>query len=159
MRSNALLFERDVVTIVGHRVGRQAQARGADIQDIGRQQGIERNVVADHADDRRRVVVQIGENVEIAVGPRRGEVFQRNRRERIVVHRRVGGIDRRAARDTVDVVPHGCQYRVGWRYAGQPVVHALGLFERSATGRHGGGEQNDEDQNDMDVRSYSQIRN
>ena len=64
----------------------------ADVHEVGAQQGVERHVVAHHADHGRGVIVERHEHRLIAVGPGRRHVA-----DGVVVERRILGRDQRGA--------------------------------------------------------------
>ena len=125
-----LVVQRLVVIVVGRRVGGYACA-GTDIDEVGREQGVEGDVIAHHADHGGGVVVERHEHALLFVGPRCHEVLQRHVVEGAVVHRGLRGSGRIAAGD---VGAHVFQYRGVRRYAGESLVHAPGLLARPGNG-------------------------
>ena len=91
------------------------------IDEVGAQHGIERHIVAHHADHRRRVIVQGDEHRLIAIGPRRRHVA-----DGVVVELRIVGCHQRRLHGARRGEHLGelCRRR---RHPGDAVVHARRL--------------------------------
>jgi hypothetical protein len=94
----------------------------ADVHQIGAQQRVERDVVAHHADDGGRVIVERHEHRLIAVGPRRRHVA-----DRVVVEGRILRRNERGG-DRIRSGQHLRELRGGGRYAGDAIVHPRRLI-------------------------------
>ena len=107
-------------------------AISADIGAVCGQQRAEIRAVTDHANDRRNVIIQGYEHRLVTIGPRRGEVFQRDVIETHIVHRHVCGAGRIVG---VDHRFHQVQFGGRRRNAGETLVNSLSLFTWSGVGR------------------------
>ena len=121
LRSTLLAVQRVVHRVVRRRVGRLAGRAVADVNQIGAEQGVERYVVAHHADHGGRVVVERHEHRLIAVGPRRGQIA-----DGVVVEGGIVGRDERGG-DRIGGAIICASCGGGRRYAGDAVVHSRRL--------------------------------
>ena len=93
------------------------EAALGDVDEVGAQQGVERDVVAHHADHRRDVIVERREHRLVAIGPRHRHIAYG-----VVVE---GGVLGRDERGLTGSVAPSCWPAGGHRrYAGDAVVHA-----------------------------------
>ncbi len=127
-------------------------AGATHVAEVRGEQRAEIDVIADHTDDHRHVVVQRNEYRLVTVGPRSSKVFQRDVIEVLVVHRRVGRCHRIAS---CDLVFHGLQHGIGRRHPGEPVVNALRLFARPGIGGCHEPCQQHPDERDLPRADYS----
>jgi hypothetical protein len=115
-------FGVGVVIVVGRR---DRRAGAVDrVGQVGGQRGVERHVVAHHADERRDVVVERREHRLVAVGPRHGHVLERHVVERRLLGGDVGRGERIAAGNQAF---HLAERGLGRRHAGNTVMDALRL--------------------------------
>jgi len=64
------------MVVVRCRVSRGTNARTPYVKNVRREHLVERDIIPDHADDRRGVIVERRKRRLVAVGPRRDEVLQ-----------------------------------------------------------------------------------
>src|SRR5256886_11996530 len=134
---NAVALRGGVVVVVRGR-GRGQPGRVHDVENVVGQGGVERHVVAGHADDGRGVVIEGREHRLVAIGPGNHQVLQRH-----VVERRGAGGDGRGGQQAGSAGT--AAYRSGHlgehgrrrRLAGDALVDALGLLVRSGVGGNG----------------------
>ena len=119
------------MVVVAVAVSREAEAAGAGVDDVAGEQLTKVHIVTHHADKRRAVVVERRKVVTIAIGPGRGQVFQGDVVERIVIH---GSIRRGRGIAVGNVLRHGGEYRHAGFHPGKAAVHTGGLLFRSGNG-------------------------
>src|SRR3984893_12082156 len=131
---NAVALRAGVVIVVQGRRRRQS-GRVHDVENVVGERGVERHVVAGHADDGRGVVIERREHALVAIGPRDHQVLQRH-----VVERRGAGGDAGGSQQArlpgtgADRGRHLAEHTRRRRLAGDALVDALGLLVRSGVG-------------------------
>ena len=115
----------DVVGVVGLRIRDARRGARAGVDDVLVHNLIERHVVANHADHRRRRVVEIRVHGEVAVRPRRRELAHGRVIELRVRHRLHRGADRVTGSD---FRLHRVEHRRARRRADEPVMQPLRLL-------------------------------
>ncbi len=82
LKSTRFCCKREIVVVVRLRVRNVGRGGRAHVHDVAVQHLVERHVVAHHADDGRRRIVQVRIHGTVAIRPRRGELAHRRVVER-----------------------------------------------------------------------------